>query len=496
MSLSDQADYAHRGFGGRIGVGQRPAVLIVDMQWDFVDPAAPTTCSPMAQQRLPAIRHLLQAARQSRVPVIFTQGTVRPDLSDVGLWKGPHGGGMVQVEGTRGWQIVPELEPLESEVVIRKHRPSAFFGTELDAVLKRLNADTIVLAGSSMSGCVRATTVDAFSRDYKTVVVSDCVVDRSPAILEANLVDVSAKYADAMNSAEVIEYLGAIDTQNWPELTSPVADGRILEIAPHDMLSADLASSIADGINERFRRLVRSIQTDSFEARLGMFAEFLTGVLPSARFRVTRGRVFDSTGRIIDVPGVLIVDPSGAPSLPISSSAELVPAEAVYACIDFLPKLDRRAIADSVCAAAKLKSLRREPVIRGDLPVNDSSYVVLAMDGLSEDELLETWAAENSTVEFQHQVDLVAVLGKGLATFVETDPGGTVTVELPVQPSARQRLSWLPSGSNTLAVAYLLLWETLRTRALRAPALHLLLSSLTRDPSRTLPIAYGIDRGE
>jgi maleamate amidohydrolase len=496
MSLSVHADYAQGGFGGRIGVGKRPAVLIVDMQWDFVDPAAPTTCSPMAQERLPAIRRLLDAAREAGVPVIFTQGTVRPDLSDVGLWKGPHGAGMVQVEGTRGWQIVPELEPLESEVVIRKHRPSAFFGTELDALLKTLNADTIVLAGSSMSGCVRATTVDAFSRDYRTIVVSDCVVDRSPTILEANLIDVSAKYADAMNSAEAVEYLSAIDIQNWPELTGSVVARRVLEIAPQDMLSADVASSIAHSLNERFRRLRRSTETDSVDARLAAFTEFIRGILPSARFRVTRGRVFDSTGRIIDVPGLLIVDPSGAPSLPISSSAELVPAEAVYVSIDFLPKLDRRAIADAVCASAKLKGLRREPVMRGDLPVNDCSYVVMAMDGLAEDELLEAWAAANSTVEFQHQVDLVAVLGKGLATFVEADPGGAVTVELPVQPSARQRLSWLPSGSNTLAVAYLLIWETLRTRALRAPALHLLLSSLTRDPSRTLPIAYGVDRGE
>src|SRR5436190_19860154 len=103
-----QAESAYRkqGFGSRIGFGAAPARVIIDMQRDFIDPDTPTTCAPMAQERLPAIRTLLDAARTAKIPILFTQGLVRPDLSDVGWWKGPHGEGKVQIEGTTGAEIV------------------------------------------------------------------------------------------------------------------------------------------------------------------------------------------------------------------------------------------------------------------------------------------------------------------------------------------------------------------------------------------------------
>lgn len=192
----------------RIGFGERPALLVIDMQRDFVDPDAPATCAPMAQERLPAIQRLLSAARDAAIPVFFSQGLVSPDLSDVGLWKsGPHADGRVQMEGTPGAEIVPELAPLSGEKVIRKRRPSAFFGTDLDVFLRGLRVDTLLMAGSSASGCVRATAVDAFSRDYRTIVVRECVIDRSEAVLEANLFDLDAKYADVVGLDEALAYL-------------------------------------------------------------------------------------------------------------------------------------------------------------------------------------------------------------------------------------------------------------------------------------------------
>jgi maleamate amidohydrolase len=199
--------YLDQGWGDRIGFGDRPALLIVDMQHDSIDEDAPTTCAPMAQERLPTVVRLLEAAREARIPVIFTQGVVAADLSDVGLWKGPHGRGEVQIEGTPGVEIVSELQPRPEEPIVRKRRPSAFFGTGLEDLLGELDVDTLIVAGSSMSGCVRATVVDAFSRDLRTIVVDDCVIDRSPAALEASLIDVDAKYADAVSHHEVIEYL-------------------------------------------------------------------------------------------------------------------------------------------------------------------------------------------------------------------------------------------------------------------------------------------------
>lgn len=206
--------YQTQGWGtSRIGFGERPALLIVDMQVDFVDPNAPSTCSPIAQERLPDIRRLLDGARAAGIPVFFSQGLIARDLSDVGLWKGvAHRTGKSQLEGTPGAEIVPELAPLPGEHVVQKRRPSAFFGSDLDIFLRGNRVDTLIVAGSSMSGCVRATAVDAFSRDYRTMVVRECVVDRTLEVLERNLFDIDAKYVDAVSLDETLAYLARLRT--------------------------------------------------------------------------------------------------------------------------------------------------------------------------------------------------------------------------------------------------------------------------------------------
>lgn len=207
--------YAEQGWGEtRNGFGAVPALVIVDMQVDFVDPDSPSTCAPMAQERIPAIRRLLDAAREAGLPVYFTQGLVKPDLSDVGLWKGrAHRTGLCQIEGSRGADIVPELAPREDETVVTKRRPSGFYGTELHELLRARGVDTVLLAGASMSGCVRATAVDAFSHDYLTSVVRECVIDRTEAVLERNLFDVESKYVDAVSLDEAIEYVATVGSR-------------------------------------------------------------------------------------------------------------------------------------------------------------------------------------------------------------------------------------------------------------------------------------------
>lgn len=208
--------YTSQGWGtDRVGFGKRPALLIVDMQYDFVDPDSPSTCSPMATDRLPDIRRLLDACRAAGVPVFFSQGLVAPDLSDVGLWKGlAHRTGQCQIEGTRGAAIVEELAPRPGEPVIQKRRPSVFFESNLEVFLRGRRIDTLLLAGSSMSGCVRATAVDGFSRDYRVMLVRECVVDRSQELVDRNLFDVDAKYADAVSLAETLDYVAAISARS------------------------------------------------------------------------------------------------------------------------------------------------------------------------------------------------------------------------------------------------------------------------------------------
>lgn len=212
VDQATQEAYQRQGWGTeRIGFGNRPALLIVDMQYDFVDPASPATCAPMAQERLPNIERLLQASRTADIPIFFSQGLVARDLSDVGLWKGrAHKTGLTQLEGTRGAEIVEELRPRSGETVIQKRRPSVFFRTKLHELLQQAGVDTLLLAGSSMSGCVRATALDAFSNDYRTMIVSDCVIDRTREVLERNLFDVDAKYVDAVTLEETLAYLAGL----------------------------------------------------------------------------------------------------------------------------------------------------------------------------------------------------------------------------------------------------------------------------------------------
>jgi nicotinamidase-related amidase len=201
--------YEEQGWGQtRIGFGERPALVIIDMQHDFVDPDSPSTCAPMAQERIPAIRSILDAARRVGVPVFHTRGIVKPDLSDLGLWKG-HGkrSGRCQIDGSRGAEIVEDLAPIEGEHVVRKTRPSAFFGTDLHERLGSLGIDSLLVVGASMSGCVRATVTDGFSHDYRVSVIRDCVIDRSEWLVSRNLFDVAAKYADDIPLAEALSYL-------------------------------------------------------------------------------------------------------------------------------------------------------------------------------------------------------------------------------------------------------------------------------------------------
>ena len=100
-------------------------------------------------------------------------------------------------------QIVPELTPAPGELIVRKQGASAFFDTNLAGWLAFRRVDTVLVAGCTTSGCVRATVVDAMQNNFRTICVTDCVGDRAIAPHEANLFDMGQKYADLMTRAEI-----------------------------------------------------------------------------------------------------------------------------------------------------------------------------------------------------------------------------------------------------------------------------------------------------
>jgi maleamate amidohydrolase len=215
MSSLEEAQkvYSKQGLGLRMGFGKRPAVLVVDMQNDFVDPNSPSTCAPMITGTIAPQQQLLNKARSKGVPIFYTQGLISPGRVEEGLWPlkfRSHRDGLCQIEGTKGADIIEELYPLPGDVVIIKRRPSAFFCTDLDIFLRGLNIDTILITGTSISGCVRATVTDAFSLNYRSIIVRECVADRNTYSAEANLFDMDSKYADVVSLEAALLYLEGI----------------------------------------------------------------------------------------------------------------------------------------------------------------------------------------------------------------------------------------------------------------------------------------------
>ena len=160
------------------------ALVIIDMQNDFVLPEAPL-CVKGAQATVPTIQKLLDRARAEGWRVIHVIRQHRRDGSDVEIGRAPlftQGAGIC-VPGTKGAEIVDELAPLPDETILRKLRFSAFFQTELDMILRRLKIDTLLIAGTQYPNCVRGTATDAMSHDYNEV----CLLLDEPYSPEADL---------------------------------------------------------------------------------------------------------------------------------------------------------------------------------------------------------------------------------------------------------------------------------------------------------------------
>jgi maleamate amidohydrolase len=200
--MSDELDiYRRQGFAQRIGLGQSPAVVVVDFVKGFTDPAhfGGGNIGTAIEKTV----ELLALARGRGWPVAHTRVVYADDGADAGAFalKVPPLLGLTEHSPLS--QIVPELAPARGELVIRKRQPSAFFGTELAGWLAFRRVDTLLVAGCTTSGCVRATVVDSCSHGFRTVVMTDCVGDRASGPHEANLFDMGQKYADLTTVAEL-----------------------------------------------------------------------------------------------------------------------------------------------------------------------------------------------------------------------------------------------------------------------------------------------------
>ena len=203
--MSEADIYRSQNFGNRIGFGRRSALLVVDFTVGFNDPALFGGGNIDAAVKRTA--GLLEFFRSARLPIAFTRIVYAEDGSDAGVFclKAPNL--RLLTETHPAGQIVAELAPMKNEYIIRKTQASAFFGTGLAPWLVREGADTVVVAGCTTSGCVRASVVDALSHNFRPIVARDCVGDRALGPHQANLFDMAQKYADVLERDAILDEL-------------------------------------------------------------------------------------------------------------------------------------------------------------------------------------------------------------------------------------------------------------------------------------------------
>jgi maleamate amidohydrolase len=204
VSLTEQERlvYERAGYHRVFGLGTRPALLIVDVEYNFTGLPGERilesittfrdSCGEAAWRAVPSIAELLRSARTAGIPVVFTHGTTAGD---------PPG------TPRRGTDIIDELAPTENEHVVAKEAASAFHDTDVAGYLLAHGVDTVIHAGCTTSGCVRASVVDAAAEGFKNAVVEECVFDRALLPHQVNLFDMDAKYADVTSLEDATKYL-------------------------------------------------------------------------------------------------------------------------------------------------------------------------------------------------------------------------------------------------------------------------------------------------
>lgn len=207
------------------GFGNRPAVIVVDVNYAFVgdkpEPILesmqhhPFSCGEEGWQSVYQISKLLSLARNKNVPIVYSTGGLKglskgsSHIPTLDTWSLAELGGSSQDFGVET-QIVREIAPADNDIIIYKDAPSVFFGTSLVSYLRAIDVDTLLFCGTTTSGCVRASVVDAYSFNYRVVVVEECTFDRVEISHKINLADMHAKYADVVSLARVEDYLHSL----------------------------------------------------------------------------------------------------------------------------------------------------------------------------------------------------------------------------------------------------------------------------------------------
>jgi len=216
LSETDRIVIARGGYGKNSGLGSRPLLLIVDLQYNYVGEDAPIAeqidrwPSGGGSEAWRAVRNvarLKRLARAKMVPVFYSRNVQKQTLAFDGFGRKTSRDHSRYLEGAPGTRIVEELAPEAGDIVIDKAYASVFYGTPLQSYLVKLGVDTLIIVGGTTGGCCRATAVDAVSRNYNVAMVEECLFDRIALSHKAALLDLWMKYCDVMALAEIERYI-------------------------------------------------------------------------------------------------------------------------------------------------------------------------------------------------------------------------------------------------------------------------------------------------
>ena len=194
---NDEELFEERGFGLKIGFGERPALIIIDMLKAFTDPDRMLGANLDAQ--IEAIKPLLGKAHDRGIPVIFSTVIYEDDdLKDAGIWALKQKGVITLKAGDDGVEVDSRLDFAQGDTLLVKKYASCFYGTDIVSRLMAHGVDTLIITGCTTSGCVRATAVDACQVGFRPMVVREAVGDRSQAAHDQSLFDLNASYLEAI----------------------------------------------------------------------------------------------------------------------------------------------------------------------------------------------------------------------------------------------------------------------------------------------------------
>ena len=205
--LANQSD-----FQPRRGLGKKPALIVIDMQKTVIgedmpiyeqQPRYPYGCGNYGWAVVRNLEKLIPFCREHKIPVIYSKHLYRPEFGFEGRPANDVFGA-----GNPDAEILKEIAPvIPGDIIVEKQGPSVFFSTNVNNALRSRGVDTVLIAGNTTSGCVRASAIDASSLSFKTAVIEECVCDRLEMAHRASMFDLQYKYVDVLPLKEIYEYI-------------------------------------------------------------------------------------------------------------------------------------------------------------------------------------------------------------------------------------------------------------------------------------------------